>query len=570
MSFALTALTGELSGRRIPVEGSLTVGRADDCDLVLTEKRLSRRHARFYEEAGRWFVEDLGSPNGTLVNERRVRKCELRPGDTIVLCKSTFKVTGESALEDDRTEPPDPGPRLVKPAAARPDLESMVAEDFFSALGLSDDTLLDTSAASLTRLVHQTRSFALLHEITKAMQRRHDPQAMLTAVLDVIVKATGASRAYVVVVGEDGAFEVPVIREADQTESEEAPRGPPVISSTVAEHVLRDRASVLTTDATTDDRFAQAESLFLNETRALMAAPMVILDRVLGALVVESSHLGRRFEEPDLDLLSVVGSTVGVGLDNLRLAQRREETIRALETAQAQLLATQERLIQAEQLAALGRLASGIAHEVKNHLSPFLLASMVAKKYAEDAEIQDAAELMMEAQQHILDLVNEVRDFARGSQSEHNPEPTDLVAVVQAILRFVKCDKALARAHIELEAEAAPVVSLDPGRFRQVLINLLRNAADAAPEGQRAQIRVRVLEHGGAAWVDVIDNGRGIPAAIAGQVFDPFFSTKGDKGLGLGLDISRKIIRRHGGELGFSSEPGRGTTFRIRLPVASG
>ncbi|MCA9549596.1 MAG: FHA domain-containing protein [Myxococcales bacterium] len=561
MSFALTAVTGELTGQSIPVEGSLTVGRADDCDLVLTERRLSRRHARFYEEDGRWFVEDLGSPNGTVVNERRVRKCELHPGDTIVLCKSTFRVQGEG---DDQTEPPDPGPRLVKRAGSAPDLESMLAEDFFSALGLTDDTLLDTSASSLARLVHQTRSFALLHEIAKAMQRRHDPQAMLTAVLDVLLKATGASRAYAVLVTDDGGFEVSVIR--GQSVDDEG--GPPIVSSTVTEHVLRDRASILTTDASTDDRFAQAESLFLNQTRALMAAPMLLQDRVLGALVMESSHLGRRFEEPDLDLLSVVASTVGVGLHNLRLAQKREETIHALEAAQAELLATQERLIQAEQMAALGRLSSGIAHEVKNHLSPFLLASMVAKKYADDAEIQDAAELMMEAQQHILDLVNEVRAFARGGQSEHNPEPTDLVEVVKGVLRFVKCDNTLARARIELEIEAEPIVQLDAPRFRQVLINLLRNAADAVPDEQRPHIRIRILEHGGAAWIDVIDNGRGIPAALADQVFTPFFSTKGDKGLGLGLDISRKIIRGHGGELGFSSEPGKGTTFRIRLPAS--
>ena len=564
MSFALTARTGELAGQSVPVEGSLAVGRAEDCDLVLKERRLSRRHARFYEEGGRWYVEDLGSPNGTLVNQRRVRRCELRPGDTIVLCKSTFTVEGEAGTEDDRTDPPDPWPRLVKPPSpGAPDLESMVAEDFFSALGLSDETLHDASEATLASLIQKTRSFALLHEVTKAMQRRHDPQAMLTSVLDVILKATGASRAYAVLVGDDGGLEVPVTRSLGPEDEQ----GPPTVSSTVAEHVLRDRASVLTTDATNDDRFAQAESLFLKQTRALMAAPMVIQDRVLGALVVQSSHLGRRFAEADLDLLSVVASTVGVGLHNLRLAERREETIRALEEAQAQLLATQERLIQAEQMAALGRLSSGIAHEVKNHLSPFLLANMVASKYADDAETQDAADLMLEAQQHILDLVNEIRAFARGSQSEHNPEPTDLVQVVQGVLRFVKCDKALARARIELEVEAEPVVALDAGRFRQVLINLLRNAADAAPEGQRPHVRVRVLEHGGFAYVDVIDNGRGIPAAIAGQVFEPFFSTKGDQGLGLGLDISRKIIRRHEGELGFSSEPGKGTTFRIRLPA---
>lgn len=559
MTFELLAVAGELAGRTVEIEGSVVVGRADDCDLVLEERRLSRRHARFYEEKGRWFVEDLGSPNGTFVNGRRVKTAALTPGDVVVLCKSTFRVVGDA--DSDTLPPPGPEPRVVKPLAQAlvPDLESMLAEDYFEALGLGEETLHD--ATTLPPLLRKTRNFALLHEVTKAMQRRHDPQEMLRAVLDVVLKVTGADRGYAILVGDEGGFEVPVdeVRRSSATE-------PPQVSQTVVKHVLEDRSSVLCTDAAQDERFAGAESLFLNDTRALMAAPMVLADRVLGALVLESSHLGRRFDEADLDLLTVVAQTAGVGLDNRRLAKKREQTIRELEEAQARLLATQERLVQAEQMAALGRLSSGIAHEVKNHLGPFMLADMIAKKYADDAAIQDATEMMLEAQQHILDLVNEVRAFAQGNPEAIRTEPTDLLEVLKAILRFARCDKKLAGAKIELDARAEPVVELDPGRFRQVLINLLRNAADAVPEDRAAHIVVRVQAHERHVDVDVVDNGEGIPAEVADRVFAPFFTTKGDKGLGLGLDISRNIIRQHGGELGFSSEAGKGTTFRVRLP----
>ncbi len=560
MSFVLSALSGELAGQQVEVSTSVTVGRADDCELVLEERRLSRHHARFYEDAGRWFVEDLGSPNGTFVNQRRIKKTELRPGDTIRLCKSSFKVDGEP-------EPGEtvqvPAPQFVKPrTGAAPDLESMVVEDYFSALGLQEETLHDSHANPVASLLEKTRNFALLHEVTKAMQRQHDPQAMLTSVLNVVLKVTGAERGYVILVEEDGTFTVPV------EVGESTISGPPSVSQTVAQYVLRDGASVMCSDAGADQRFADSESIFLSETRALIAAPMLLQEQVLGALVLQSSHLGQRFTEADVDLLAVVASTVGVGLQNLRLAQQREQTILELKQAQAQLLATQERLIQSEQMAALGRLSSGIAHEVKNHLSPFMLTNMIAKKYAEDTEIQEAAEIMQEAQQHILDLVNEVRAFAQGHEHEHCPEPMDLVSVVEGILRFVRCDKALARARLDFEFEAEPIVGLDSARFRQVMINLVKNAADAVPKGTRPHIRLRVQEFEGRAYLDVTDNGCGIPDDIAAKVFDPFFSTKGDNGLGLGLDISRNIIRQHGGELGFSSPPGQGTTFRIRLPLA--
>lgn len=562
--FRLAAVTGELAGQSVDVDGALTVGRAEECDLVLADRRLSRRHARFYVDGEHWYVEDLGSPNGTLVNRRRVRKAKLTAGDTITLSKTTFRVEGDPEAADDPTQPPVPPPQLVKPVgqALPPDLASMVAEDYFKALGLGDDTLHDTSLSTLTQLVAKTRSFALLHEVSKTMQRAHEPQAMLTMVLDLLLKATGGERAYAVLVKEDGGIEVPVTRVVDGA----AVAAAPPVSSTVVEHVIEGRSSILCADATADDRFESSASLFLNETRALVAAPMLLADRVLGALVMDSSHLGRRFEETDLDLLSVVASTVGAGLDNLRLAARREATIAALEKAQAELLATQERLIQAEQMAALGRLASGIAHEVKNHLSPFMLADMIAKKYAEDEDIQDASEIMLEAQQHILGLVNEVRDFAQGSTRAHEPEPHDLVEVAEAILRFLRCDRALARADITLEAQAHPEVMLDLGRFRQVVINLLKNAVDAVPEDRAPQVRMVVHGTDEHAYLDVVDNGAGIAQADADQVFAPFFTTKGERGLGLGLDISRKIIRRHGGELGFTSEPGRGTTFRVRLP----
>jgi signal transduction histidine kinase len=109
-------------------------------------------------------------------------------------------------------------------------------------------------------------------------------------------------------------------------------------------------------------------------------------------------------------------------------------------------------------------------------------------------------------------------------------------------------------------------VNLDAKGFRQVLINLIRNAADALPEtGGRIQIRIK--RDGDRAYLHVADNGRGIPEEIQARIYEPFFTTKGERGLGLGLDISKKIIEAHQGELDFRSVPGKGTTFRVSFPV---
>jgi signal transduction histidine kinase len=394
----------------------------------------------------------------------------------------------------------------------------------------------------LDSIIKQTRNFAVLHEVSKRMQREHNPKQMLGAVLDLLLEVTNATRGYVALLDDAGSLRIEVTRHR-------GPRPTPgqtfAISQTVSEHVVGRRCGVICRDAAADERFQSAESLFLSDVRSLMAVPIVLSDRVLGMIEMESSHLKTHFSEQDLDLLSAISATVGVSLDNLELTQK---------------------LIKSEQLAAVGRLAAGIAHEVKNHLGPFMLADMIAKRYPDDQQIQESAEMMLEAQQHILDLVSEIRNFVSGSETTYTLEPHDLAEVVERVVRFMQCDRVVKKAEVSLACEDRPLVDLDAKGIRQVLINLIRNAADALPE-QGGRIQIRIKREGDRAYLHVADNGRGIPEEIQSRIYEPFFTTKGDKGLGLGLDISKKIIEAHHGELDFRSVPGKGTTFRICLPV---
>jgi signal transduction histidine kinase len=545
--------------RRIfPVDGEIVAGRADDCEVSIQDRRLSRRHARFFLEADHLFVEDLGGPNGTFVNGARVGRAELAAGDLVSLGKTQLRVRSSEA-------PPDPlQPTQIKPVVVSPALAGMRAEDYFQALGLGDETLLEPDARNLARLLRRTRSFAILSEIAKAIQKETDPHEMLQRVLDTLLKVTRAERGHAAVVDDAGQLGSIAIR---YREDRKPSGGRVVISQTVQRHVVQGRCAVICADPASDQRFQQSESLLLSEIRSLMAVPIIVGNRVVGLIEIASSMVDRRFDDDDLDLLAMIASTVGVALENLELAKKREETIRALEAAQAELLDAQERLIRSEQLAAIGRFATGIAHEVKNHLSPFMLAELLKKRHPDDPQLVETAEMMLEAQQHILDLVNQIRAFASGASSKSERSPQDLAEVVEAVIRFVQHDPAVKRAKLSAEIESRPVVELDVRSFRQVLINLIRNAGDALKDG-RGSIRVRVGTFGERAQVDVIDDGAGVPPEVQERIFEPFFSTKGERGLGLGLDISRKIVRTHGGELTFSSDPGSGTTFSISLPAA--
>ncbi len=543
--------------RSISVVTDLVVGRGEECDLRFAEdRRMSRRHARLVVADDQLLIEDLGGINGTVVNDIPVRgRAKLRDGDLIRLGKTELRV-GASA------DAPK-SPELVKPAnlALPPELDRMVADEFYAALGLGEQTLVDPRSSD--DLVRQTRQFAVLHQISHTLQRADTIQDLLDHTLGLLLKVLPADRAFVALVDAEG--QPTLIRTQGPRAVIEA-RTP--LSTTVTDYVFHRRASIISRDASADERFEQAPSLMLNETRAVMAAPITQGDPVVGILGLQSSHLRARFEEPDVDLLTIVGSMVGQALAKLQMAEKREETIRALERARADLLRAQRELIRSQQMAAIGRLATGIAHEVKNHLSPFMLADMIARKYPDDADIQESKAIMLEARQHILDLVNEVRHFVSGADAAYRFEPTDVAMVVRRVLRFIQCDKVVKEAEVRLEVDGEPWADIDAARFRQVLINLIRNAADAVPRDRRAVITLRVREHGSFVHLEVEDNGRGITAKVGERLFEPFFTTKGGEGLGLGLDISKKIVAAHSGTMTFESTLDVGTRFMIELPLS--
>jgi signal transduction histidine kinase len=561
MGYELQVRNEDGSERIVPVDGELVVGRAPTCELAINDPRLSRRHARFFLEEGDLHVEDLGSPNGTLVNGQRIGRARLRAGDSIIVGKTELKVASPDSvtlLPDTLRDQLRPELRatFVKPIQeiTPPALEGLpTADEYFTELGIGDETLVEDRGERLARLLRRTRSFAVLHEVNKVIQSEHDPIVLLDRALGLLLKVTHADVAHAALLDESARPMKLITKRRDGR----APKSGEKIqlSRTVSRHVVDDRSAVICADASRDARFQRAESLMVGEVRALMAAPMVAGERVIGLIEVLNTLSHADLGESELELLSLTASSLGVAIEKMRTEQ--------------QLAATQERLVRTEQLAAIGRLAAGIAHEVKNHLSPFTLADMLAKRHPDDAQLQDAAEMMHEAQQHILDLVNEIRSFAGGALAPRELAPLDLAEVVESVLRFMKHDSALRRAKMKLEIVARPVVELDARSFRQVLINLIKNACDALPEkGGAVEVRIRADDD--RAVLEVIDNGSGIPREIAEHIFEPFFSTKGDKGLGLGLDISRKIVADHGGELSFTSEPDAGTTFRVSLPITSG
>jgi PAS domain S-box-containing protein len=250
-----------------------------------------------------------------------------------------------------------------------------------------------------------------------------------------------------------------------------------------------------------------------------------------------------------------------------------------------------EVLIQSEKLAEIGRMGSGIVHEIKNPLTSIMMMSDIIIASPEVPEkTRRYADIIQKESQRILRLSQNILSFARPQKPEMKPTDVNRVLAETLGLTEYELKKAKVRVLQELDGDAPPVWG-DGEKLKQVLLNLVMNACHAMPEGGQVEVRshgagrtVPPLPDGGAGWerafvgdppagpvltLSVEDRGSGIPAEILAKIFEPFFSTKGEgKGTGLGLYISRNIVLEHRGRIEVASRVGAGTRFTITLPVA--
>jgi two-component system, NtrC family, sensor kinase len=292
--------------------------------------------------------------------------------------------------------------------------------------------------------------------------------------------------------------------------------------------------------------------------------------------------------------------------DELRVRLRAGERIIQLEQSLAEqnraLREAQAALVQSEKLASLGQLAAGVAHEINNPIAYVTnnlavlrrdvpAAMGVLQKYQEAGEgqgrvepeiVSEATRLAeaidlpfiqanlvrqldksLEGLQRVRDIVKNLRDFARLDEAEL--KETDLNAALESTLEIACYEIRKKEIRLETQFHPLPPVLCHPGKINQVFLNVIVNAIQACEPGGRVEVRTAVQEK--SVLVEVADDGSGILPDHLPRIFDPFFTTKPvGQGTGLGLSVSYGIIRDHGGTIEVDSTPGRGATFRIRIP----
>lgn len=313
------------------------------------------------------------------------------------------------------------------------------------------------------------------------------------------------------------------------------------------------------------DALASLKSAIADLERARVAVliPLITESRLAAVLCVGEKLSGEIYETDEIELLETLLKEAGIALQNARLYADLERQI-------DELRRTQDQLTQSAKLAAIGELAAGIAHEVNNPLTIIIGHAHLLSRRADAAPVHPAIEAIEAQAQRAANMVRGMLDFSR--RRPRNVQNVSLRDVIERALALVS-DKLHGQGieTVKMLDESDPAVPGDRDELTQVFINLIGNAADAMPRGGRLLLSTEVRRQDDITYVSVqvADTGTGIAAEHCDQIFESFFTTKPEgKGTGLGLTITRDIVKNHEGTIQVDSAVGKGTTMIVNLPLA--
>ena len=533
MALILTVIQGPDKGRRfeLPDHEPQLIGRSSEA-LQLTDRTISRRQSELTPDDGRWYINDLNSANGTYVNGTRVQERQLlRSGDQI-RSGNTLLLFGVEASQ-------------VRGGMVRTaEIDAHVERVFAS----NDDSVImavpEPSEAAVVQL-------KVIYELTQLIASVADRDELIERVMNLIFETFQADRGFIVLQEDPEVWSDPVTtryrQPTDHQEQEHIP-----VSRTIIHHVLTKSEGVLSSNAMSDERFSPGDSVQRYGIRSALCAPIKFKDKLFGVIHLDSQIINYTFTEDQLRLLTAIGVHTGLALAN------------------AELYAEQ---LKRERLAAVGQTVASLSHSIRNILQGMRGGADVVELGLR----KDSMQVLRNGWQIVarnLDRIYELtmNMLAYSKQRKPDLDLTNIHNVVEEVTQMVqKQYDGKSVALITDFDQDMPPVPLDAMGIHQSILNLLNNALDAA-EPHTGVVSVGTKYEAGTHYVHlrVSDNGVGMSRVQLKQLFQPFHSTKGQSGTGLGLVVTKKVVEEHGGTITVESKPQQGTTFELALPTQSG
>ena len=385
---------------------------------------------------------------------------------------------------------------------------------------------------------------------------------LLESIVDRAFVLVGAERGFVVLTQEDGGFEVVAAR---QFQSGGAGETDKAFSTSLIERVLASREPILTTNVQTDERFELSQSILIQGIRSVIAVPLISRGELEGAIYVDTRMSVSYFTQAHLNLLSAMASQAATAVRSAKLFAAAQRSNQELQEALSELQQMQQQLVQAERLAAVGRLAASVAHELRSPLmvmrnSIYYLDRLVARGKMDSPDMfrRYYAKLDGEIDRQTK-IINDLLFFSRNRPRKLTQ--VELTPILEETLMRVTMPESVTVKQ-EFDPDLDPITA-DADQLQQVFLNLITNAVQAMPNGGTLTITTGSEEF--FAFSRVSDTGVGISPDNLDRLFEPFYTTK-EKGIGLGLSVTKSIVEGHRGYLEVESVEGQGTTFTVRLP----
>jgi two-component system NtrC family sensor kinase len=524
----------------------VSIGRETGNVVQLDDNEVSRRHAEIRRVGDAFVVGDLKSSNGTWLNNRRVDRAELASGDQIQVGRTIMVYSRDGAEE------PPTGMVDIVPTSQDTDGSRIVR-------ALKDDFGAPPADDTHDRWLARARSnLQVMYRTALAVSHTLDIDELLGRILHLVFEWVEADRGCIMLLDhESGQLRTKARRDRRVAEATSM-----VISRTILDYVLDRGEGVITSDAQDDDRFSGGNSVVRTGVREAICVPMQGRYGTVGVIyvdttvpladVVESGH--RQFTDEHLKLLIAIGHQAALAVEDTTYYSA---------------------MVQSERLAAVGQTIATLSHHIKNILQGIRSGGYLVDMGLENEDlalVRKGWEIVDRNQGKISSLVMDMLSFSK--EREPDPLPSDLAAIVTDIVETVE------RRAEEIGATIAwspptdlPRLLFDPEALGRAILNVVTNALDAVEDRAGGTVEIRVEIVAGAdpdadrAQIVVTDNGAGMTAETLAEIFNLFVSTKGSRGTGLGLTVSRKILREHGGDIHVTSRLGEGSTFVLEFPV---
>jgi K+-sensing histidine kinase KdpD len=544
--------SGPDKGVTIPIQSKrVSIGRSPENAVVIQDETVSSFHAviSFLNES--YFIEDLESANGTYVNEIRIHRKRLRQGDEIVIGK-TRVVYRDSVESDEAEEVP---------------IRRKTSQELLSPL--DPKTPLPDNVEALG---HVHENLKRVYEINGIISSIFDKDELTEKILDIIFQLFDADRGYILLVDKEGG-ELQLAAEKRRDASKEDFLSV-AFSRSIASRVLENEESVITSNAPEDERFKRKESILDGRIKSAMCVPIRGRKEKLGVIYVDHRGEAGHFTEDHLQLLTMVGNSVGVALENIRLYEDNLK-MNVLAAVNEEMRETNRKLVELE--AVKEDLINMVVHDMKNPVTNTMMGLDMIELDPGSTLSEQQAEYLQLAKRNqykLSEMINNLLEISRleSGAIEIEKVSTDVQDLVnRTVERYAALMKS-ANKTIEVSVDpSAQWVIADPRLVERIISNILSNAIKHSYPDSAIIVKVSSETEDGGVEVSIRDFGEGIAKEYHEQIFEKFCQAElrelGHKtDTGLGLAFCKMAVEAHGGTICVESEPGKGSCFTFSLP----